>query len=499
MHLTKLTTARSVGFKASPVYRTAEPRAVTSTYLKEKTSFFIATLSIVAFLGGNMVGQHGWYAFWKSVMGAADDSLVTYTGMVSPVEYVPDYTRWSAYGGTADANTFRQVPHDLLIPLPTYSASAIAKTHATRNGSEIYSVGYMGDYTSGNEGEGSHPGVDIRLPEGTPVRSVAAGIVTRVANDPSGFGLYVTIRNPHIPDPQNPGKTMVVFSNYAHLSAQYVVEGEVVDKGEQIGLSGRTGDASGPHLHFQIDKDTAPWHPYWPFSSADARSAGVSFYQAINDGLGQGNGYQNTINPIVFVQSNGTAGLTVAQNTRSSVASSSSASSVIPGLTFQQRAAQRLAQRAAALAVAKPSSSAPTIEKQTITAILDTPPTPLPVSSSSVSSVAAASSSSVMTTNAGSVSTIDIQHDGSFTGRAWETVRFTLQDIAGNTVQPDRLEHDLVLRTAFGEAEFNPPVLTISSFKNGVATVQMLPRGRRTVVIQVMPDGDISSPMKFQE
>lgn len=292
---------------------------------------------------------------------------------------------------------------------------------------------------------------------------------------------------------------MVVFSNYAHLSAQYVVEGEVVDKGEQIGLSGRTGDASGPHLHFQIDKDTAPWHPYWPFSSADARSAGVSFYQAINDGLGQGNGYQNTINPIVFVQSNGTAGLTVAQNTRSSVASSSSASSVIPGLTFQQRAAQRLAQRAAALAVAKPSSSAPTIEKQTITAILDTPPTPLPVSSSSVSSVAAASSSSVMTTNAGSVSTIDIQHDGSFTGRAWETVRFTLQDIAGNTVQPDRLEHDLVLRTAFGEAEFNPPVLTISSFKNGVATVQMLPRGRRTVVIQVMPDGDISSPMKFQE
>jgi hypothetical protein len=55
-------------------------------------------------------------------------------------------------------------------------------------------------------------------------------------------------------------------------------------------------------LHFQIDKNTAPWNPFWPFTGTEARDAGLSFTEAINNGLGKTLGYEHTINPMVYVQ-----------------------------------------------------------------------------------------------------------------------------------------------------------------------------------------------------
>src|SRR4051794_39165116 len=109
-------------FSRRTLHKRAQPRRAALGYLKRKSSFLIAMLSLVAFLAGNMMGEHGWHAFWASVLGAADDSLITYTGTVAPIALVPDYAKWSTYGGDGTMYTYRQVPQDLLIPLPKYDS-----------------------------------------------------------------------------------------------------------------------------------------------------------------------------------------------------------------------------------------------------------------------------------------------------------------------------------------------------------------------------------------
>jgi murein DD-endopeptidase MepM/ murein hydrolase activator NlpD len=70
--------------------------------------------------------------------------------------------------------------------------------------------------------------------------AVADGIVKWVDNDPSGFGLYIRIFHP----------AHGFHSFMGHLSRQLVTPGQRVTQGETIGLSGSTGNSTGPHLHY---------------------------------------------------------------------------------------------------------------------------------------------------------------------------------------------------------------------------------------------------------
>ena len=85
-----------------------------------------------------------------------------------------------------------------------------------------------------------HAAVDIRLPEGTPVRSIADGRVAFAGEQ--FFG----------------GKSVVidhgggVFSVYYHLKEYSVPEGREIARGDRIGSVGATGRATGPHLHFGV-------------------------------------------------------------------------------------------------------------------------------------------------------------------------------------------------------------------------------------------------------
>ena len=95
---------------------------------------------------------------------------------------------------------------------------------------------------------------------------------------------------------------MTIYSGYAHLSEMLVREGDFVRKDEVIAKSGDTGMATAPHLHFQIDRSSAPFHPYWPFDWDDVKAAGVgSYFEAVKHGVGKSRGLQHTLHPIEYI------------------------------------------------------------------------------------------------------------------------------------------------------------------------------------------------------
>ncbi|WP_405877926.1 transglycosylase family protein [Streptomyces sp. NBC_01136] len=88
--------------------------------------------------------------------------------------------------------------------------------------------------------KGYHTGVDFPVPTGTSVKAVAAGQVVS-AGWGGSFGYQVVIRHAD-------GR----YTQYAHLSAISVKDGQSVVSGQRIGRSGSTGNSTGPHLHFEV-------------------------------------------------------------------------------------------------------------------------------------------------------------------------------------------------------------------------------------------------------
>lgn len=101
-------------------------------------------------------------------------------------------------------------------------------------------TGRFGWRTGGDGQPEFHEGIDIAAPEGTPVVAAAPGAVRRVGQHPE-LGLFVEIEH---------GGGWV--SRYAHLSAASVQPGDRVLQGQVVGRVGSEGDASGPHLHFEL-------------------------------------------------------------------------------------------------------------------------------------------------------------------------------------------------------------------------------------------------------
>jgi hypothetical protein len=90
-------------------------------------------------------------------------------------------------------------------------------------------------------GDRFHEGIDIVAPQGTPVDAAAPGRVTYAAFAAGGWGNLVVVVH-----------SDGVRTLYAHLSAFAVHRGESVATGTRLGLVGATGDATGPHLHFEV-------------------------------------------------------------------------------------------------------------------------------------------------------------------------------------------------------------------------------------------------------
>lgn len=160
-------------------------------------------------------------------------------------------------------------------------ASAVADYNGTYQGSPnsgwaryttLYRDNQDNGYTSGCRGEGCgrHPGVDIAVGSGTDVRAPFAGSVVISRCDPSWGGLIV-LRSSH---PERSWET--IYQTFAHLKSRqygygaFVGVGDYVQAGTVIGKSGGgprdgcSGNSTGSHLHYQVDKDDGNPEPYYP-------------------------------------------------------------------------------------------------------------------------------------------------------------------------------------------------------------------------------------------
>lgn len=97
--------------------------------------------------------------------------------------------------------------------------------------------------------ESCHPGIDIAVPTGTPVRAADGGRVA-IAGWVGGYGNYICLQH-----------TASLSTCYGHQSVLKVHVGQQVTQGQIIGLSGSTGHSTGPHLHFEVRINGAVTNP----------------------------------------------------------------------------------------------------------------------------------------------------------------------------------------------------------------------------------------------
>ena len=103
-----------------------------------------------------------------------------------------------------------------------------------------------------------HTGIDLGGPRNAPVRATAPGTVVEAGRS-GAYGIMVVIDH-----------GLGIETRYAHLSRALVRVGDRVAVGRTVGLMGRTGRATGPHLHYEIRSDGRPLNPR-PFLEAGAK------------------------------------------------------------------------------------------------------------------------------------------------------------------------------------------------------------------------------------
>ena len=99
--------------------------------------------------------------------------------------------------------------------------------------------GYRSDPINGS-GK-MHTGMDFACPPGNPVYATGDGTVAFVSHEFYGYGNHVEVEH-----------GFGYRTRYSHLSEIYVTEGQTVKRGDCLGLSGRSGRITGPHLHYEV-------------------------------------------------------------------------------------------------------------------------------------------------------------------------------------------------------------------------------------------------------
>lgn len=193
---------------------------------------------------------------------------------------------WERTYDEMNASDFVDIPaynlRTLTIPLHTLVTNLTPDNIAKITAKLFYSTRYFGAYdVDSGEFVAVHPGIDLKVAEGTPVGAIGGGKVVAIRRDDASFGLYILVEHRL----QNGERWL---SLYGHMQSATVHTGDVVLPGQIIGYSGSTGNSSAPHLHLQIERltDDADTHTiYWPAVMPDSTEAA-----------------KHVINPIIFLE-----------------------------------------------------------------------------------------------------------------------------------------------------------------------------------------------------
>jgi len=161
-------------------------------------------------------------------------------------------TKMAAVGGQPQSARLAQATTNVAEEKPVAEAASVKPSEATGalptfrwpvRGKVITSYGAK---TNGK----SNDGINLAVPEGTPVKAAEDGVVAYSGNELKGYGNLVLVRHSN-----------GYVTAYAHASELMVKRGDTIKRGQIIAKSGQSGEVGSPQLHFEIRKGSSPVDP----------------------------------------------------------------------------------------------------------------------------------------------------------------------------------------------------------------------------------------------
>jgi len=172
---------------------------------------------------------------------------------VQPVATVaPPATKLASAGGPPQSARLASATTNVVEEKPVVEAVSVKPSEATGalptfrwpvRGKVITSYGAK---TNGK----SNDGINLAVPEGTPVKAAEDGVVAYSGNELKGYGNLVLVRHSN-----------GYVTAYAHASELLVKRGDTIKRGQIIAKSGQSGEVGSPQLHFEIRKGSSPVDP----------------------------------------------------------------------------------------------------------------------------------------------------------------------------------------------------------------------------------------------
>ena len=153
----------------------------------------------------------------------------------------------------------REIVHEEILEEPVNEQVIVGTRSIAQASQKVVSMRQMlwpvanvsGSYISSYFGDGrNHKGLDISAPAGTPIYAAETGTVVSVNSSGWAYGLHFVV------DHGNGVQTL-----YSHCNTIQVEVGQQVARGQQIATVGRTGNATGNHLHFEVRVGGTPYNP----------------------------------------------------------------------------------------------------------------------------------------------------------------------------------------------------------------------------------------------